>query len=140
MKKKSAPIAGATGGMSDAIQGLLRSSSLRRHLDAGDVLYEHGESVSACYVIESGTLEAYVPDRGRRRYSAQLATGDIVGAVDFILARPYSRRVQAVTPATVQVLTPDVLSRQLHSAGPLAFCVMQSLARNIDGLSPGGRS
>lgn len=140
MKKKPATPAAASGAMSDAIQGLLRSTALRRYLDAGDVLCEHGESVSACYVIESGTLEAYVLDHGRRRYCAQLATGDIVGAIDFILARPYSRRVQAVTPATVHVLTPDVLTSQLHSAGPLAFCVMQSLARNIDGLSPGGRS
>ena len=140
MKKKSSSQTTANGAMSDAIQGLLRSTTLRRHLDAGDVLYAHGETVSACYVIESGMLEAYVIERGHRRYSVQLSSGDVVGAIDFILARPYSRHVEALSPTTVHVLTPDVLTKQLNSVGPLAFCVMQSLARNIDGLSPGGRS
>lgn len=139
MKKPSIPSTGDDG-ISDAIQGLLSASPLRRHLYAGELLYEHGQAVTACYVLESGTLEAYVTDRGRRRYSAQLGSGDILGAIDFILGRPYSRHVEAVTPATVHVLMPDVLTRQLQGAGPLALCVMQSLARNIDGLSPGGRS
>jgi CRP-like cAMP-binding protein len=64
----------------------------------------------------------------------------MVGAIDMVLDRPYSRQVEARADTVVLLLARAILLGQLQQAGPLMWGVMQSLARNIDKLARGGCS
>ena len=124
----------------DPFREIFRQSSLRRQLQAGELLYSCGEPSELCFLVETGELESSLPNRTARRYPQLIHTGEMVGAIDMVLDRPYSRQVEARADTVVLLLARATLLGQLQQAGPLMLGVMQSLARNIDKLARGGCS
>ncbi len=116
------------------------ASSVRRHLREGEMLYLRGAPASACYLVEDGALESYLPTRSSRRYRRVIPVGEIAGAIDLVLDRPYRRNVCASEKATLVMFSRETVMAQLRSGSPLMLGVLQSLARNIDRLSRGGCS
>lgn len=122
----------------DPFREIFETASVRRQLHDGELLYTRGEPSALCFLVESGQLESSLPNQQARRYPRLIGVGEIVGAVDMVLDRPYSRQVEARAASVVLLLPREVLLGQLHKAGPLMLGVMQSLARNIDKLARGG--
>lgn len=122
----------------DPFREIFETASVRRQLQEGELLYTQGEAAALCYLVESGELESSLPHQKARHYPRLIGVGEIVGAVDMVLDRPYSRQVEARAASVVLLLPREVLLGQLQKAGPLMLGVMQSLARNIDKLARGG--
>lgn len=93
---------------------LLRDVTLFRHLSAaafaelegelewfampgGAVLFEYGDESDSLYVLKSGSLGAFKPDRdGRFRLDGIVAAGETVGELGLIVDQPRSATVRAL--------------------------------------------
>jgi hypothetical protein len=100
-----------------------------RRLEPGETLIEQWEASRDCFVILDGVCE--VRDDGRTL--AKLGAGDLVGelaALDWGAGYGAVRmaQVEAVTPATVLVLSPEHLSETLRSS-PEARDLVERTAR-----------
>jgi CRP-like cAMP-binding protein len=79
-------------------------------LRAGDVLIRHLDMDRSLYLLESGTLQVYVPvsaatAAGGRRPVAILRPGAVVGEPSLFGDTPRMAQVEAMGPATVWALT-----------------------------------
>ncbi len=78
-------------------------------LRAGDVLIRHLDMDRSLYLLESGTLQVYVPvsaaSAGGRRPVAILRPGAVVGEPSLFGDTPRMAQVEAMSPATVWALT-----------------------------------
>ena len=78
-------------------------------LRAGDVLIRHLDMDRSLYLLESGTLQVYVPvsasTTGGRRPVAILRPGAVVGEPSLFGDTPRMAQVEAMGPATVWALT-----------------------------------
>ena len=71
----------------DPFREIFKQSSLRRQLQAGEVLYSCGEPAELCFLVETGELESSLPNRTARRYPQLIRAGEMVGAIDMVLDR-----------------------------------------------------
>ena len=78
-------------------------------LRTGDVLIRHLDMDRSLYLLESGTLQVYVPvsasTTGGRRPVAILRPGAVVGEPSLFGDTPRMAQVEAMGPATVWALT-----------------------------------
>ena len=117
----------AAMGAEEAADLLARAAE--RRLEPGETLIEQWEAGRDCFVILDGTFA--VRDAGRA--FATLKAGDLVGeiaALDWGAGYGAVRmaQVEAVTPATVLVLTPEHLSEVLRRS-PEALDLVERVAR-----------
>ncbi|WP_374675295.1 cyclic nucleotide-binding domain-containing protein [Ideonella sp.] len=71
-------------------------------LRSGDLLIRHRDVDRVCYLLESGTLQVYVPDAGPvRRPVAILRPGSVVGEPALFTDTPRMAQVEAMSPAVV---------------------------------------
>lgn len=82
-------------------------SFLQQHkLRPGDLLVRFHDQDRNMYLLESGTLQVYVPDDGRqRRPVAILRPGSVVGEPSMFGDTPRMAQVEAMSAVTVWVLT-----------------------------------
>lgn len=82
-------------------------SFLQQHtLRAGDVVIRYQDMDRALYLLESGTLQVYVPDGGPvRRPVAILRPGAVVGEPSLFGDTPRMAQVEAMSAVTVWALT-----------------------------------
>lgn len=126
--------------LSVALRELLHQEHLRRQLEPGETLYRTGGEATQCYVIELGSLLTRAHGRRGAQWRTLVGPGELLGAVDLMLGRPYSRDAEAAERTVVHVIPRDLLLAQLEGTGVLMHGIIQALARNLDRLSPGGRS
>ena len=117
----------AAMGAKEAADLLTRAAE--RRLEPGETLIEQWDAGRDCFVILRGTFE--VRDAGRTL--ATLKAGDLVGeiaALDWGAGYGAVRmaQVEAMTPATVLVLTPEHLSEVLRRS-PQALDLVERTAR-----------
>ncbi|MCA6218484.1 cyclic nucleotide-binding domain-containing protein [Ideonella sp. B7] len=83
-------------------------SFLQQHkLRTGDMLVRFHDQDRNMYLLESGSLQVYVPDDGtsKRRPVAILRPGSVVGEPSMFGDTPRMAQVEAMSPAVVWVLT-----------------------------------
>jgi hypothetical protein len=120
------PLFAAMG--AEAAADLLARAAERR-LEPGETLIEQWDAGRDCFVILDGTFAV----RDAERMLATLKAGDVVGeiaALDWGAGYGAVRmaQVEAVTPATVLVLTPEHLSEALRRS-PKALDLVERVAR-----------
>ena len=92
----------------------------------GDVVIAHGDEDRALYIVVRGSLEATVPQAGRRSRTKRVGTiesGSVIGEMAFFDGRPRS--------ATVRALTDVDLLRLRHEAFEVLAAKEPALARSI---------
>ncbi|HSI48165.1 MAG TPA: cyclic nucleotide-binding domain-containing protein [Ideonella sp.] len=113
----------------DDKQWALFESYLQQHkLRAGDLLIRHRDMDRNMYLLESGTLQVYVPDAGpARRAVAILRSGAVVGEPSMFGETPRMAQVEAMSPATVWVLTRPRFEELLTRQGDMGIELLRSI-------------
>lgn len=99
----------------DDVEWMLKVGT-KRSVPAGGVLIQQGVPVDAVLILLEGRLAVWLKGRqGPEREIARLSTGEIVGEMSFIDARPPSATVRAVTDSTVFAVPKYLLNAKLAS-------------------------
>lgn len=129
----------------DVAQWRMLAAYLTEHrLRGGDVLIHHRDMDRVMYLLESGTLQVYVPaEAGARRPVAILRAGAIVGEPALFGEVPRMAQVEAMSPAVVWGLSrprleefsqrqPEVALELLRACGAvMAARMLANLERGL---------
>ena len=91
----------------------LIANGTRQRIPAGVAIIEEGRPASALYIVLDGTLVATVGSLAGQEVE-RLGTGEIVGEMSFVDARPPSATVRARDEALVLTVPRDRLAARLH--------------------------
>jgi len=103
------------GILSDRDIDWMIATGTRQAVPAGRVLIEEGRDVTAIYVVLDGALSVSVTALGGQEI-ARLRSGEIVGEMSFVDARPPSATVTAAEDSLVLALPRRALQAQLEQA------------------------
>ena len=81
---------------------------------AGAVIVHEGGPPSAAYFLVSGRCEAFQGEGDARRVLRVMGPGEVFGEMALISSRPRSASVVALEQATVLLVTPEALRREIH--------------------------
>ena len=101
------------GILSDRDLDWMIATGTRQAVPAGRVLIEEGRDVTAIYVVLDGALSVSVTALGGQEI-ARLRSGEIVGEMSFVDARPPSATVTAAEDSLVLALPRMALQAQLE--------------------------
>jgi CRP-like cAMP-binding protein len=101
------------GQLSDTdVEWLIRHGA-RQQVPAGACLIEAGQPVGALYVVLDGALAVAVPGQ-RQVQTAHLGSGDVVGEMSFVDARPPSATVKVLEDAVLLSIPRPKLAAKLE--------------------------
>jgi len=109
----------------DDVEWML-TAGLRRPVPRGAVLIQQGVPVDALFILLDGRLAVLLGPRERE--IARLNTGEIVGEMSFVDARPPSATVRSLEDSTVFALPKAVLT---DNAGPVEIEVPPGSGRHV---------
>ena len=113
------------GQLSDADMEWIGSVAVKRYLAPGEVLIKQGEPVDAVYIVLEGTLSV----RGQADSEiAQLGSGEIVGEMSFVDARPPLATVVALEVSLVLAIPRTRLNAKLEEDTTFAAHFYRALA------------
>jgi uncharacterized protein len=102
-----------------------------RDLIVGQVLLREGDPPGAIYVVCAGKLRVFRKDYATDVEGyvdvAWLKTGDVIGELGSLLARPRSATVQALEPSRVLEIMPEELPRLARQHQPLVRVITAAL-------------
>ncbi len=101
------------GILSDTDIDWMSTHGTRHQVPVGRVLIQEGAAVEAVYVVVDGALSVSVASLGGREI-ARLRSGEIVGEMSFVDARPPSATVTAVEDSLVLALPRTLLQARLE--------------------------
>ena len=112
----------------DDVEWMLTAGA-KRFVPARGVLIEQGVAVDALFILLEGRLAVWLKGkRGPERELARLSSGEIVGEMSFVDARPPSATVKALEDSTVFALSKAVLNRKLAADPGFAARFYRALA------------
>jgi len=112
----------------DDVEWMLRAGQ-KKFVPAGGVLIEQGVPVDSVFILLEGRLAVWLrPRRGSEREIARLSSGEIVGEMSFVDARPPSATVRAAEDSTVFALSKAVLNAKLAADQGFAARFYRALA------------
>ena len=102
-------------------------------------LYEYGESAKMSYMILEGEVESVsiLKENQESSESRTLKKGEILGLIDIILERTYSRSVRAKTNCIFAEIEKDDIINILKKESLVASIILKSLAITIENHCPG---
>jgi bacteriocin-type transport-associated protein len=100
------------GQLSDDDVDWMARSGQRQNIAAGTVIIHQGQRVDSLYFVLDGQMTVEVKGIGT---VAKLTTGEVVGEMSLIDARPPSASVRAESACKVLALPKDVLQAKLHT-------------------------
>jgi CRP/FNR family transcriptional regulator, cyclic AMP receptor protein len=98
--------------LSDRDFNWLLTEGKRKEIPNGTVLIHEGEPISALYIVLDGMLAVSVEALGGKEI-ARLSSGEIVGEMSFVDARPPSATVKAVEDSVVWAIPRAQLAAKL---------------------------
>ena len=100
----------------------------------GDVLLKEGDTATAAYLIESGTVEVSKMADGRRIVLNTLGSGSIVGEMALIDRAPRSATVTATAKTIALIIDQKVFDRVLASAEPVLKALVLAYTNHLRNL------
>jgi CRP-like cAMP-binding protein len=126
------------------IEWMIRSGR-KQQLAPGTTIIEQGRPLQNLYFVLDGFLGVWVQAHGDTMI-AQLGSGEIVGEMSFVDARPPSATVRAVTKAVVLALPREQFAAHLEEDAAFAAHFYRGVAmflsdrlRKAESLARGGR-
>jgi CRP/FNR family cyclic AMP-dependent transcriptional regulator len=115
------------GELSDRDVDWMIATGRRERVAAGTVLIREGEAVETVYAVLEGTLSVSVGAQGDRQV-ARLGSGEIVGEMSFVDARPPSATVRALDDALVLAVPRPQLAAKLERERDFAARFYRAIA------------
>jgi CRP/FNR family cyclic AMP-dependent transcriptional regulator len=118
------------GQLSDLDIEWLITAGRKQQIPAGTTLIHEGREIDALYIVLEGALAVHIQARSGQgaREIVRLRTGEMVGEMSFIDARPPSATVQAIDVATVLAIPRQQLAVKLEQDTGFAARFYRALA------------
>jgi CRP/FNR family transcriptional regulator, cyclic AMP receptor protein len=115
------------GQLTDADVEWLIANGARQRVAAGTVLIREGEPLSALYIVLTGTLAVTFGGPGGQQ-TTRLGSGEVVGEMSFIDARPPSATVTAAEDAVLLSIPRRALAAKLEADSNFAARFYRAVA------------
>ncbi|OLP20187.1 cyclic nucleotide-binding protein [Leptolyngbya sp. 'hensonii'] len=115
------------GELSDDDIDWMIDTAATEEISAGTVLIQEGQPIDALYIVLSGTLKVLVESLGGKEV-ARLSTGEVVGEMSFVDARPPSATVKAIEDSLVISIPRQQLAAKLQQDVGFASRFYRALA------------
>jgi SulP family sulfate permease len=101
-----------------------------RHIDAGNIIIEHGERPEGIYFVVSGHVSVVLScNNGRTKRLRRGGPGSIYGEMSYFTQTTTSASLIADVPTTLNLLTKEALERMEREAPLLATAIHKHVAR-----------
>jgi CRP/FNR family cyclic AMP-dependent transcriptional regulator len=103
----------------------------QRAFQAGETVFDEGESGDKLYVIQSGEIELSRTAKGGQRVVARLGAGDFFGELGVVLGKPCINRAVAVCNTRVLELDRETLHAMCLSEPEIAIRMIRVLVSRL---------
>jgi len=105
--------------------------SYQRAFQAGETIFDQGESGDKLYVIQSGEIELSRTAQGGQRVVARLGAGDFFGELGVVLGKPCNSRAVAVCNTRVLELDRETLQAMCLGEPEIAIRLIRILVSRL---------
>jgi CRP/FNR family transcriptional regulator len=105
--------------------------AFERSFEAGQTVFDEGDSGEVLYVIQSGMIELIRSGPDGPRLVARLAPGEFFGEMGVLLGQPRSVRAVAASPSRLIELDPSTFEEMCVAQPEIAIRVIQRLAARV---------
>ncbi|MFZ0091541.1 MAG: Crp/Fnr family transcriptional regulator [Solirubrobacteraceae bacterium] len=118
--------------LADDDLGEVAAVTVRRHFDAGEIVFREGDHSNTCYMVRSGRVRVVREHiDGRTLTLATFGTGDIFGELAMFVDERRSATIEALEDTeTVAILGGD-MRRLLRAHSDIAVKLLGSLSRRL---------
>jgi len=103
----------------------------QRDFQAGETVFDEGESGDKLYVIQSGEIELSRTAQGGQRVVARLGAGDFFGELGVVLGKPCINRAVAVCNTRVLELDRETLEAMCLGEPEIAIRMIRVLVSRL---------
>ncbi|WP_050431633.1 Crp/Fnr family transcriptional regulator [Chondromyces crocatus] len=103
-----------------------------REFEAGDVLFNEGESGAVMFVIQTGSVRITKDVAGEQKSLAVLGPGEFVGEMAILNSKPRAATATVVEPTRCLVVEARMLETMVARNGEVALRLIKKLAKRLD--------
>ncbi|EYF04815.1 Crp/Fnr family transcriptional regulator [Chondromyces apiculatus] len=103
-----------------------------REYQAGDVLFNEGESGAEMFVIQSGAVRITKAVSGEQKVLAVLGPGEFVGEMAILNSKPRAATATIVEPTRCLVIEARMLETMVSRNGEVAIRLIKKLSKRLD--------
>ena len=106
---------------------------MKRHLTAGETLFDEGDPAGSAYLIESGQIAIYANDDGQPVLLSQLGPGAILGEMAVIDEAPRTASARAVTDVELTEIDREQLAERIRRSDSVVRSLLEGLLQRYRG-------
>lgn len=103
-----------------------------REYQAGDVLFNEGESGEVMFVIQSGAVRITKEIAGEQKVLAVLGPGEFVGEMAILNSKPRAATATVIEPTRCLVIEARMLESMVSRNSEIAIRLIKKLAKRVD--------
>lgn len=111
---------------------LFALSGQRMSYEAGDVIFQEGDSAEAVYVILEGTVDVIREAPTGRVRLAQIGEGNMFGETGVLCDQARTATIEAATPVSVLQLDRYTFNEVARDVPQLTLAIAKELARRLE--------
>lgn len=117
-------------GLSDIVLRALATACVERRYKRGQVIFLEGEPCAGLHIVESGEVKIFkLSLQGREQILHRMGSGSTFNDVAVLDGGPNPASAAAMTDALLWVITRDEMQRLAQAYPPLAWALIESVAR-----------
>ncbi|HEX8789925.1 MAG TPA: DUF1003 domain-containing protein [Polyangiaceae bacterium] len=121
-------------GLSDEDREALAARLAEKNFKAGDIVFSQGDQGSSMYLVQSGSVQIYLPSTSKDAPPVilkDLRTGEYFGELAIFDDKPRSASVRALTDTVLLELTRDELGEHLGRSKTAAMTILSEMAERL---------
>lgn len=119
-------------GLAEETQQAVAQLAVRRHFDAGQVIYVEGEPGEAIYILETGWIKATrMTLKGREQAMLFLRPVELFGDIAVFTGTTYPGTVVALEPVSVWAISANLILDLIPNHPDLAMAVIRHLGDRV---------
>jgi CRP/FNR family transcriptional regulator, cyclic AMP receptor protein len=121
-------------GLSDEDREALAARLTEKAFKSGDIVFSKGDQGSSMYIVQSGSVQIYLPSSGKDAPPVvlkDLRTGEYFGELAIFDDKPRSASVRALTDTVLLELTRDELGEHLGRSKTAAMTILSEMAERL---------
>jgi CRP/FNR family cyclic AMP-dependent transcriptional regulator len=121
-------------GLSDEDREALAARLAEKTFKSGDIVFSQGEQGASMYLVQSGSVQIYLPSAGKDAPPVilkDLRTGEYFGELAIFDDKPRSASVRALTDTVLLELTRDELGEHLGRSKTAAMTILSEMAERL---------